>query len=130
MYFIIYLLRKIIKIKFPYKIKNEHLYKITNENIWTNIIKQRRFRWIGHLLRLSENAPAKLALKELNNFNSTNKRCNKTTWKKIINNDLREIKLGYSIANADVALLARDRERWWKTITCKASVALNQSVYD
>jgi len=70
------LLRKILKIRYPFIITNENLYKRTNEYLWTEKIKIRRLRWTGHLLRLPEKAPAKLALDEMMS-------CNKT-YKKII----------------------------------------------
>ena len=35
-----------------------------NMNIWSEVIQKRRMNWIGHLLRLDENAPASIALQQ------------------------------------------------------------------
>jgi hypothetical protein len=37
---------------------------MTDTTPWSEAIKKRRLNWFGHLLRLPENTPAKLALKE------------------------------------------------------------------
>ena len=37
-----------------------------NMNEWSKEIRIRRMKWLGHLLRLNENSPAAIALKETN----------------------------------------------------------------
>ena len=58
------LLRKILKIRWPYKIQNEEVYNRTREQQWSKKIKIRRLKWIGHLMNLDEDTPAKIALEE------------------------------------------------------------------
>ena len=59
------LLRKILKIRWPFKISNIELYDRTSVIKWSSSIKMRRLCWIGHIiLRLPENTAAKKALNE------------------------------------------------------------------
>ena len=44
--------------------KNEEIYKRSHQTPITTEIKKRRLNWLGHMLRLPERTPAKLALKE------------------------------------------------------------------
>ncbi len=107
------LLRRILKIKYPYIITNENLYKRTKIIPWTKVIKIRRLRWLGHLMRLPETTPAKQALNETRNNYTIYKRNNNQTWKKQINKDLKAIDENFSIDSHIVELKAKDRE-WWK----------------
>ena len=77
---------------------------------WSNIIKIRRLRWIGHMLRVPKNAPLKLALKEACSHNKGYKRNNKITRIKTINKDLKLKNKEYSIESVDEGRLANDRE--------------------
>src|SRR5207244_5476442 len=71
------LLRKILKIKYPDTIRNSVLYKKTKEVPWSKKIRIRRLRWCGHLLRLPDKAPAKIALNEIIKVDKVNKRSNR-----------------------------------------------------
>ena len=115
------LLRKILKIRYPFIITNENLYKRTNEYLWTEKIKIRRLRWTGHLLRLPEKAPAKLALDEMMSCNKTYKKNNRINWEKTINKDLKTIDANYSIGYMRAERLAEDREWWDKKIVRKSN---------
>ena len=53
-----------MKLHWPYKIRNDAVYERTDEIEWDKKIEERRMKWLGHMLRLPENTPAKLALKE------------------------------------------------------------------
>ena len=57
-------MRKILKIKWPHVIKNEEIYKRTNQEKWSERIKKRRLRWVGHMMRLPEETPVSGSLKE------------------------------------------------------------------
>ena len=48
--------------KWPKVIKNENVYKITNTEQWSSVIKKRRMRWFGHVVRMPENTPVQKAL--------------------------------------------------------------------
>ena len=58
------LLRKIMNIKWPNKIRNEELYEKTKQTEWSKEVRKRRIRWYGHLQRLPDETPAKQALHE------------------------------------------------------------------
>ena len=120
------LLRKNTKIRYPYVIKNNALYRRTNEIAWSEVINIRRLRWTGHLLRLPENAPAKLALNEINQTYKINKKTCRKTWKKIVNEDLKTIDITYSIDGVKIKELAEDREQWHRKVVYKASAMSTQ----
>ena len=58
------LLRIALNIKYPQIISNERLVEITKQTPWTKIIDVQRLRWLGHLLRLPEDCPARISLNE------------------------------------------------------------------
>ena len=58
------LLRKVLNVKWPRIIRNNVLYEAAKVEKWSKIIKRRRLSWLGHLLRLDKQTPARLALKE------------------------------------------------------------------
>ena len=58
------LYRYLLNIKYPKKISNLALETIIKEQKWSAYLAIQRVRWIGHVYRLPENAPARLALKE------------------------------------------------------------------
>ena len=57
------LLRNILGRHYPNNISNIDLYRITKETSWTEVIRLRRLRWLGHMLRLDIDTPCNLALK-------------------------------------------------------------------
>ena len=56
-------LRKVIGIQWPHKISNEKLYKITGTKPLSSTITERRWKLLGHILRLSANCPARKAMR-------------------------------------------------------------------
>ena len=56
-------LRKICRIFWPNKISNVDLYKKTGCNSAVLEIKRRRLRWLGHVLRMSQDSIPKVALR-------------------------------------------------------------------
>lgn len=72
-------LRKICGIFYPDKITNEDLYKRTNQKLVTEIIRQRKWRWIGHTFRKPPDDICRQAL----NWNPPGQRSRgrpKNTW--------------------------------------------------
>ena len=55
-------LRSIMNVKWPNKITNTCLYKVTNTKPLTTRIEQSRWKLFGHILRSTENTPASLSL--------------------------------------------------------------------
>jgi hypothetical protein len=53
------MLRKMLNIKWTDKMTNIELYEKTNQDKWSETIKNRRLKWYGHLMRLPDETPAK-----------------------------------------------------------------------
>ena len=102
-------LRKILNIRYPRKLTNEMLYNATNQKPWSNIVKRQRLSFFGHMARLPDDAPAKLALNEFRNTKAKKFRGGqKLTWLKQIE---REIKpLDFDLEQAIEQ--AQNRELW------------------
>ena len=81
-----------LNIKWPDKITNQELkekvkFKPLSETIW-----ERRLKWLGHLCRLDEDCPARLALKERCRVVKRKVGRQKTTWINLIRKDLEQHK--------------------------------------
>jgi hypothetical protein len=110
------ILRKILKIRWPQKIRNEDLYARTKQKPWSDTIRTRRIRWPGHLLRLPEDAPARQALDVYLHHPAKHPRgAKKTSWRDMVKKDLKT----YTNITFDQCLdLAQDR-KVWRTIVAK-----------
>ena len=110
------LLRKILKIRWPHVISNEELYSRTSESNWSEVIKQRRLRWLGHLLRLPIDSPARVALNEFNIKCKRKRGRSKLTWIELVNNDFNIINKDFSVNSESILNLAADREMWRRVV--------------
>ena len=111
------LLRQALNIRYPKKISNDNLKKITNLKEWSTHISIQRLKWLGHAFRLPENSPAKQALLEIEN---TPKRCRgrpKTKWIDTVKKQLEKLNVTYQEAK----YIATDRKKWNQIINrwCK-----------
>ena len=100
-------LRKIQGIFWPEKISNEELLRKCKCHSITDELKKRRFRWLGHVLRMPSERLPKTALR----WTPPGKRKPgrpRTTWRRTILAELEE--LGYSLGEAQH--LAQDRAKW------------------
>ena len=102
------LLRYAVNIRYPAKISNEKLYKLTKEKPWSQVIKQRRLRFTGHVLRLPEETPVRQALSEYQRPLKRPRGAPKFTWQKNIDNDLRSIGMSFDEAR----IVSKDRKEW------------------
>ena len=107
------MLKRMLKICWPYKISNADLYERCKEQELSKTICKRRLRWTGHLLRLDEDTIARKALKNITILHQGQKRSSKKTWLKQINYDLKQIDKDMDIHNLCTEHKALDRE-WWK----------------
>ena len=119
------LLRKLLNIRCPQTISNRNLYEQTNETLSSKKIKSRRLSWLGHLLRLPEDTPARQALAEAQRQVRRPRGRPKTTWISAIQKELKEI-------HEDLNLLAgtekaQDRTLW---MTLRAPCQTTKSVHD
>ena len=66
------LLKKMLKIHYPYTITNANLYQRVQMTNWSKIIQKRRLKWLGHLLRMNETTSAAVALEQTMKINGKN----------------------------------------------------------
>ncbi len=88
-----HLLRRILKIKLKDQVKNTKIYQLTETTPWSRKIKERRLKWLGHLLRLPTETPARKALEECLRPSKRPQGRPKTTWISQVNEDLKPRKL-------------------------------------
>ena len=69
----------------------EEICKRSHEKPITTEIKKHHLNWLGHMLRLPDKTPAKLALKEHLRISKGNRGRPKHTWIRQINHDLKPI---------------------------------------
>ena len=108
------LLRKLLNIRWPQTISNRNLYEQTNEILWSKKIKSRRLSWLGHLLRLPEDTPARQALAEAQWQVRRPRGRPKTTWISAIQKELKEIHEDLNLLAATEK--AQDRTLWMTII--------------
>ena len=107
------LYRYLLNIKYPKKISNLALETIIKEQKWSAYLTIQRVRRIGHVYRLPENAPARLALKESDRPTKNPRGRQKTKWLDVMKKQLIEIDIQWD----EVPQLARNRKIWDNVIT-------------
>ena len=109
-------LRKILGIHWPKKITNTELYTKTKTEEWSITIQRRRLNWLGHVMRLHPETPARLALAEYLRKVKRPKGRPQRTWMELIKYDLKTIViLDYNKPNKTIEQLtqmAHDRNYW------------------
>jgi len=101
-------LRRILRIFWPMKVTNTELYCRTKTSPVGEMIKSRRWRWIGHVLRKPQNDNPRVAL----TWTPEGKRKRgrpRTTWRRSAEAERKE--LGWQTWN-EAGTDAKDRERW------------------
>ena len=63
---------------------------------WSEVIKSRRLRFLGHLLRLHDETPAKQALQEFLRPAQKDRGRPPLTWWSIVIKDLKELGINYT----------------------------------
>jgi hypothetical protein len=97
-------LRKIMKIWWPNKIRNERLWEIKNQETIEKTIKIRKWKWIGHTWRRPSNEITPQAL-EWNPPGKRNRGRYRNTWRRTVEKEL-----------------AADRIRWRGTVEALCSI--------
>ena len=100
-------LRKICRIFWPNKISNVDLYKKTGCNSAVLEIKRRRLRWLGHVLRMSQDSIPKVALRWIPPGKRKRGRPKMTSRQSVIA-ELKYMVLSWGEAQAS----AKDRTLW------------------
>ncbi|XP_071841678.1 uncharacterized protein [Apostichopus japonicus] len=110
------LLRNILIIRWTNNnwLSNDELYNETNQTPWSSIVAHRRLRFFGHVARLQEDAPAKVALREALRHTAKPVGRPVTTLLGKIKSQFKDI----NINNFKEAInLAQDRDTWRRLIT-------------
>ena len=82
-------LRSILRIFWPNVISNDDLYLRTSFSPITEVIRQRRWRWIGHVLRMPNTMNAKVALYWTPDGKRKRGRP-KETWRRTMTREMKE----------------------------------------
>ena len=113
-----HMLRQAINIRWPKKISSQKLYEMTKVEPWSRTIRRRRLNWVGHLMRLPPETPARISLPEALRTTKRKRGKAKTTWLKVIEKDLSgNVKLDVFKDPAEITItklinVTRDREVW------------------
>ena len=110
-------LRKILGINWQRNISNNELYARTKCEPWSEIIRERRLTWLGHLMRLHPETPARKALKEYLRKVKRPQGRPKTTWMQTVRQDLTSIGIKLDLSKEAQTLkrlsdLTHDRKNW------------------
>ena len=100
-------LRRIVRVFWPNTISNEDLYDMTATRPITEEIKRRRWRWIGHVLRLPPTAIARVALRWTPDGRRGRGRP-KETWRRTVETEMKQ--QGWTWGFLERA--AQDRSKW------------------
>ena len=106
------MLRKAVNIVYPRKISNIDLYKVTKATPWSEIIRERRMKWLGQLLCLLEETPPRKAFIIFKEPTNKPRGAEKTTWVKNAEKDLN--RLGTNLESAKIT--AVDRPMWRRVV--------------
>ena len=110
-------LRHTLNIKWPKVITNEELYRRTKVKKSSFVVKKRRLSWLGHLLRLSIDTPARKALNESIKKYPRNVGRSAMTWIDLVKKDLKNGGLRLSFEDNvklfdELTNLCKDRNKW------------------
>ena len=86
-------LRYALNIVWPNKISTDELYHRTKVEPWSVVILRRRLSWLGHLLRLPLETPARLALNEALKPSRKHRGRPPMTWIKSVMKDLTNLNI-------------------------------------
>ena len=106
--------RQILKVHYPRKITNSYLYEKTHLQPWSQTVKFKRLKWLGHVFRLPKNSPAPTALREALRKVKKPRGGQIATWISIVNRQLKELE----VPNFEIAeTIAQDRKLWSSLIS-------------
>lgn len=100
-------LRRILRIFWPNKISNQDLLRRCQQEDMSTIIRRRRWRWIGHVLRKEQQDLTKTALF----WTPEGKRKRgrpKTTWRRTVQTEMAELNHTWG----SLQKIASDRQKW------------------
>ena len=112
--------RKILRIVWSQHITNKYVRSLTKQPVLSNTIRKRRLQWFGHLQRMDNNRIPKRLYQWTPTHGKRRPGRPRTTWKNVIQRDLRKLGTEWSTEEAEVA--AQDRSVW-KYLSSQAACA-------
>ena len=109
-------MRYALGIYYPKKISNAELYRRTRVRPWSVVVRECRLRFLGHVLRLNPDAPARQSLQEALKPAKRKQGRPKLTWIQQIRNDLKECGMIPDSDFQNVFQRASNRKEWRKAI--------------
>ena len=106
------LLRQVLNIRYPKKMSNEKLQELTKQDKWSHYIATQRLRWLGHVLRLPEDSPAKQALAEIERPVRKPRGSPKLKWITIVKQQLNILNISWEQAQD----ISQNRHRWRQVV--------------
>ena len=103
-------LRKILKIIWRNRVTNEEVLRKAKSRPLSESVTERRLRLAGHILRLPDTRPSKMAMKWIPPTGTRNRGRSKKTWRRTTINDLSQV----DIAWQDAEEAAADQTGWRK----------------
>ena len=101
-------LRKICRIYWPQKITNKELYQRTGQRDITMVITQRRWRWLGHVIRKDRDSITRTALRWTRDSGRRKRGRPRETWRRTIEAEMRTAGKTWK----ELEKAAMDREQW------------------
>ena len=114
-------LRRILRINWEDHISNREVRRKTGINCINEEIKKRRWRWLGHILRMSNKRPPSIALK----WTPPGKRKRGRpmgTWRRMMEEEVKAANKTWH----EVRWLAQDREAWRNFVAALCSTGSDQ----
>ena len=99
----------VLNVKWPEIATNEKVYSITNAKPWSICIKKRRMRWLGHILRMSDDTPVRKALEYAQQPFKKPRGKPKSTW---ISMMIKQLANEHSLTWENACAVAQDRNAW------------------
>ena len=97
-----------LNVRWPRVVSNETVYRITDEKPWSQVVMKRELSWLGHLFRLPDDTPAKMAL-HCSLLQTRHPRGRqKLTWLKM----MKERLSGLGLEWGEASRVASDRLAW------------------
>lgn len=106
-------LRKICRIYWPNKISNDALYKTTGQTSTTDLIRQRRLRWFGHMSRKDPSNIARVSSKWTPSDGKRNRGRPKETWRRTVTSEFKS----FGKTWGEMEKIAKDRIKWRSLVT-------------
>ena len=101
-------LRKILKVTYKDHITNEEILLWANSRKLSDIVTERRFRMVGHILRLPDHQAAKVAISWTPADGRRKTGRPKKTWHRTFQQDLQMVDFKWE----EVECVATDRSKW------------------